>query len=31
VSRATVWRSLSGWFAAHLGYHEGSARSLGQT
>src|SRR5262249_49074063 len=29
VSRATVWRSLSGWLAAHSGYHRGTGRVLG--
>src|SRR5262249_50059814 len=28
VSRATVWRSLSGWLAAHSGYHRGTAQVL---
>jgi hypothetical protein len=29
VSRATVWRSLSGWLAAHSGYHGGTGQVLG--
>src|SRR5215831_4669505 len=29
ASRATVWRSLSGWLAAHSGYHGGTGQVLG--
>src|SRR5262249_50233496 len=29
VSRATVWRSLSGWLAALSGYHGGVSQDLG--